>query len=142
VWNHDELIRHNLIVFNRDAQLWGWFDVKDNRHWPAEGRSGNSAGPTAETKPGDITEAHAAKTPNGQPQGLTLENLRLRFEDNFYFAAPGHGWFKWGTTWARHKSYTDLSEFEADLGVDTGSRVLDPSFADLLNWISDSFRRP
>jgi parallel beta-helix repeat protein len=36
VWNHDEEIRGNIIVFNRDAQIWGWFDVKDNRHWPVD----------------------------------------------------------------------------------------------------------
>ena len=41
VWNHDQLIRQNIIVLNRDAQVWGWFDVKDGRHWPGGG-SGTS----------------------------------------------------------------------------------------------------
>ena len=35
VWNHDQTISHNIIAYNRDAQIWGWFDMKDNRHWPA-----------------------------------------------------------------------------------------------------------
>ena len=26
MWNHDHLILHNLIVLNRDAQVWGWFE--------------------------------------------------------------------------------------------------------------------
>jgi hypothetical protein len=82
VWIHDELIRHNIIAFNRDAQIWGWFDVKDNRHWPAAAK-------------GDIQEAKAseASTPGEQVHQppLSLEQLRLRFEQNVYFAAPGQG---------------------------------------------------
>ncbi len=129
VWNHDQLIRHNLIVLNRDAQVWGWFDVKDNRHWPAGSAATNQS---AATKPGDMAGAYTAKTTEGQPQGLTLETLRLRFENNVYFAASGRGWFKWGPTWARHKSYASLSEFQSDLRIDSGSEALDPGFADML----------
>lgn len=132
VWNHDELIRHNLIVLNRDAQVWGWFDVKDNRHWPAGSAPASQTGATAAAKPGDIAEAYEAKNDEGQPQGLTLEKLGLRFENNAYFAAPGQGWFKWGPSWARHQSYAGLSGFQSDLGLDAGSQVLDPGFADLL----------
>lgn len=129
VWNHDQLIRNNLIVLNRDAQIWGWFDVKDNRHWPAGKLSTNSAATGA--RPTDIAVAYGAKTIAGQPQGLTLEKLRLRFENNVYFASPGRGWFKWGTTWGRHQSFADLREFEAGLGIDSGSGMVDPGFADV-----------
>ena len=27
VWNHDEVIRDNLIANNRTAQVQGWFDI-------------------------------------------------------------------------------------------------------------------
>jgi parallel beta-helix repeat protein len=131
VWNHDQLIRHNLIVLNRDAQVWGWFDMKDNRHWPVSRAPANQAEAAVIAKPGDSAGAYAAKTSEGQPQGLTLEKLRLRLERNVYFAAPGQGWFKWGTTWARHQSYAGLSEFQSDLGIDADSQVLDPGFADV-----------
>ena len=43
----------------------------------------------------------------------------------------GQGWFEWGVTWGRHKSYPKLGDFQADLGIDKGSRVLDPGFANL-----------
>lgn len=109
VWNHDELIRNNIIAFNRDAQIWGWFDVKDERHWPA-GRQ---------------------RIETDSKSKWNLENLKLRFEDNIYFAAPGQGEFRWGTTWARHRNYATLEEFRSELKIDAGSRVLDPSFADL-----------
>ena len=131
VWNHDQLIRRNLIALNRDAQVWGWFDMKDNRHWPASNMPTNQRGAAVTAKPGDIAGAYAPKTSEGQPQGLTLERLRLRFENNVYFAGPGQGWFKWGTSWARHKYYTALSEFQSDLGIDANSQVLDPGFVDL-----------
>lgn len=132
VWNHDQLIRRNLIVLNRDAQVWGWFDMKDNRHWPASSAPTNQTGAAVIAKPGDIAGAYTAKTSEGQPQDLTLEKLRLRFENNVYFAAPGQGWFKWGPTWERHKTYPSLREFQSNLGIDADSQVLDPGFADLL----------
>jgi hypothetical protein len=135
VWNHDQLIRQNIIVLNRDAQVWGWFDVNDGRHWPGA----NTGTHSAAAKPGDRPGASTATPDDGQPQGLTLEKLRLQFEKNLYFAAPGRGWFRWGPTWARHKSYAGLSEFQSDLKVDTHSQVLDPGFADVRRW---DFRLP
>jgi hypothetical protein len=89
------------------------------------------------TKPGDLAGWHSANTRDGQPQGLTLEKLRLRFDNNIYFAAPGQGWFKWGPTWTRHKSFASLSEFQSELGIDSGGRVTDPEFAD---WFQLDFR--
>src|ERR1019366_5814161 len=35
IWNHDQVVRHNVFAYNRDAQLRGWFDTNDERHWPA-----------------------------------------------------------------------------------------------------------
>ena len=131
IWNHDELIRHNIIALNRDAQIWGWFDMKDGRQWPAKAAEGQPAPASNASKPGDIAGAYAAKNSNGQPEGLSLEKLRLRFEDNVFFAEPGQGWFEWGVTWGRHKSYARLSDFQAELGIDQGSRVTEPGFANL-----------
>jgi hypothetical protein len=124
---------HKFVTWN--PTLWGWFDVKDDRHWP----SGSAGTNQAAAKPGDLPGAPNAMTNEGQPQGLTLETLRLQFENNVYFAAPGQGWFKWGPTWARHKSYAGLSEFQSDLNLDTTSQVLDPGFADVRRW---GFRLP
>lgn len=131
VWNHDQVIRHNLLIRNRDAQIWGWFDMKDGRHWPAGGQGANALSGSVEGKPGDIAGAYTAKDERGQPRGLTLEQLRLRFEDNVYFAAPGQGWFGWGPTWTRHQRYSDRKAFQSELRIDTGGRVDDPPFADV-----------
>lgn len=112
VWNHDELVRRNIIAFNRDAQIWGWFDVADDRAWPAGGVTAKSGA--------------AASAP-----GFSLRSLDLHFEQNLYFAAPGQGWFAWGPTWRRHQRYADLTAFQTELGIDSGSRAIDPGFIDL-----------
>jgi hypothetical protein len=131
IWNHDQLIQHNVIACNRDAQIWGWFDVKDNRHWPAgKAADTKSTEANAGAKPGDIAAAYGAKDNGALPQGLNLEQLRLSFVENVYFAAPGQKWFEWGVTWGKHESYSSLTDFQAELGIDTRSRALDPDFAD------------
>jgi Right handed beta helix region/Chondroitinase B len=110
IWNHDETITRNIIAFNRDAQVWGWFDMNDGRQWPATANPQNR---------------------QDQTQVLNLEKLRLNFVNNVYFARPGQGWFEWGVSWGRHKSYSNLSDFQADLGIDKDSRALAPDFANL-----------
>jgi parallel beta-helix repeat protein len=131
IWNHDETIRRNIIALNRDAQVWGWFDMKDDRHWPAKSMEHPPDHARSTAKPADIAGAYTAKDRDGHPQGLTLEKLRLSFVENVYLAEPGQGWFEWGVNWGRHKSYAKLSDFQADLGIDLGGRVFDPGFAKL-----------
>jgi hypothetical protein len=112
------VIRHNLIMLNRDAQVWGWFDVNDQRHWPA------STSPSAEA-----TDAQAGTNGAKEPKDLSLQTLRLKFENNVYYASPNQGWFNWGVTWKPHKKYRNVSEFQTALGLDTGSQVFNPEFA-------------
>jgi hypothetical protein len=123
IWNHDEIIRHNVIALNSDAQIWGWFDTRDSRNWPSP-----------EKRVAAETNLASATDPK---QPLTLENLRLRFEANDYFAAPSHGMIEWGTTWGRHKSYPTLADFQSELGIDRQSSVLDPAFS---NFSARDFR--
>jgi len=80
--------------------------MNDQRHWPIRKQK---------------------DTAGAQPE-LSLEKLNLRFADNVYFAAPGQGAFNWGTSWGRHESYPALEEFRASLGIDTGSRMIEPRF--------------
>jgi parallel beta-helix repeat protein len=117
VWNHDQLIRQNIIVLNRDAQIWGWFDMNDNRHWPA----------------GEKNSSPTESATNTASQGLSLEKLRLRFDKNVYFAAPGQGWVNWGTAWGNHTNYASLADFQSSLSIDTDSKALDPGFSDTLD---------
>jgi parallel beta-helix repeat protein len=104
VWNHDQTIRHNVLAFNRDAQVWGWFDTSDNRHWPA--------GKPAEGKNERKEEGKNA-----------LEDLKLTFESNLYSPNSGQDLFNWGVTWKKHKQYANLDELHKDLSVDQGSAL-------------------
>ncbi|HTL16688.1 MAG TPA: right-handed parallel beta-helix repeat-containing protein [Patescibacteria group bacterium] len=110
IWNHDELIAHNIIAFNRDAQVWGWFDTTDGRQWPA-----------------------ASKGHSDNPNTLSLEQLKIQFDNNVYFAGPGQGSFEWGVTWGLHKSYPTLDEFRSELKIDRGGSFIDPGFVDPLS---------
>ena len=105
VWNHDQVIRHNVIAYNRDAQTQGWFDISDNRHWPA--RDGRA-----------------------EPDGLTLGKLSLGLKDNLYWADPGQGLFNWGVTWKEHKEYRQLDDVRDALNLEQGSRTVELVFKD------------
>lgn len=97
VWNHDQVVRRNILAFNRDAQVWGWFDIADERHWP--------------------------RTMQANGQNLSLDDLHLTFENNLYGPGPGQGLFHWGVTWKKHKKYDDLSDVQEELSLAQGSKI-------------------
>ena len=129
VWNHDQAVRANVLAYNRDAQVWGWFDVPDGRHWPeairrtlkgAEGRP-----------PADIAADYAARDLKGQPTDLVLDRLRLTHTGNLFFAAPGQGLFNWGARWRHCRRYESLEKVREELSLEAGSVTADPGFADI-----------
>ena len=105
VWNHDEVIRNNVIAYNRDAQTWGWFDISDDRLWPVQGKDSNA-------------------------NDLSLEKLKLTLRDNLYFAGPGEELFNWGVTWKKNKRYQSLEQVWQELGLEQGSKLAEPAFND------------
>ncbi|MHC4438195.1 MAG: hypothetical protein ACYS3S_12610 [Planctomycetota bacterium] len=105
VWNHDHIVRNNVIALNRDAQTWGWFDISDNRHWPAQGNNSNA-------------------------DGLSLEKLALTLRDNLYYAGPGAELFNWGVTWMKNKRYNNLEQVQEELGLEHGSRITEFAVSD------------
>jgi hypothetical protein len=105
VWNHDHVIRNNVIALNRDAQTWGWFDISDDRHWPSRGSDGNA-------------------------DGLSLEKLKLTLRDNLYFAGPGAELFNWGVTWEKNKRYQSLEQVREELGLEQGSKLAEFEVSD------------
>jgi hypothetical protein len=98
VWNHDNIVRNNVIALNRDAQTWGWFDISDDRHWPSQDSDGNT-------------------------DGLSLEKLKLTLRENLYFAAPGAELFNWGVTWKKNKRYQSLEQVQEELGLEQDSKL-------------------
>lgn len=136
VWNHDQVIRHNVLADNRDAQTWGWFDVLDERHWPAAMQEKKAdAGQAAQ----DQAKAYSAKDKNGQPVGLSLEKLHLVFTGNLYTPGDGGGLFHWGVSWRRNKAYSSLASVQRELGLEQGSVTAPFAFAD---YLTCDFRVP
>ena len=137
IWNHDQFMRNNVIAYNRDAQSWGWFDMSDGRHWPAELR------PPAAVKPPrpdqDVAGAYTAKNDRGQPTGLTLPQLKLNHGENLYFASTGQGLFNWGVAWGFNKKYKTLPDVQKELALEQGSETADPGFA---SYLTRDFRVP
>jgi hypothetical protein len=136
VWNHDQVIRNNVLAYNRDAQTWAWFDVPDERHWP----------PALQQKPADLKQgepkAESGKMDldgNGWPVNLTLDRMNLTLAGNLYDAAPGQALFRWGCTWRHNKSYETLAEVSRELGLEQGSRAASFVFAD---YLTRDFRVP
>jgi len=109
VWNHDQTIRHNVLAYNRDAQVWGWFDVADERHWPKSMQS--------------ATRPSAEKSPPAT--SLSLEDLKLTFESNLYCPGPGQDLFNWGVTWKKCRRYANLDSLRQELAMDQGSAVVE-----------------
>lgn len=128
VWNHDQTVRNNVIAYNRDAQTWGWFDVNDERHWPAALQEKKSERGKAGA---DVAAGYGAGDDKGQPAGLSLEKLKIVFSNNLY-AIEGQELFHWGTTWKRIKRYADLDAVRAELGLEQGSRCEAFAFSDTL----------
>lgn len=133
VWNHDELIRCNLIAFNRDAQVAGWFAVDDRRHWPGGVAGAEDPKPARTEQAADLAADYVAKTAADQPRNLTLEKLHLRLEDNVYYAAPGQRMVQWGPLWTEHKWFESVAAFRAALDIERGGQTIEPAFVDLLS---------
>jgi hypothetical protein len=123
IWNHDERISNNVFALNRDAQVWGWFDIDDGRHWPAalqiaaEKEKGKAAR--------DLAAGYQARDKVGAPSGLTLETLKITFDNNLYDARTWQGLFHWGAEWKRHKQYANLGELRAELKFERAGLAVD-----------------
>jgi hypothetical protein len=106
VWNHDEVIRQNVLAYNRDAQTWGWFDVDDQRHWPTA----------------------LQKKSNATSRPLSLEGLKLSFSQDVYAVHGAQGLFNWGVTWKPHQQYRSLDDVRRELQLEKESVVAPVAF--------------
>jgi hypothetical protein len=137
VWNHDQVIRNNLIAHNRDAQTWGWFATGDGRLWPRslfEEKTGKPA-PEPLALPAGTDLDRLDKT----PVGMTLEDLRLNLTGNLYAAKPGQRLYVWGCGWDPHEVYADLPAVHRALALESGSQLVQVQFAD---WTTLDLRVP
>ena len=120
VWNHDQKIHHNVFAWNRDAGVWGWFDIPDESLWP---RAMHEAKLSADkVAPGDMAANYVAKA-NDKPQNLALEDLKFQFSNNLYAPGDNGGLFNWGAAWKRNRKYLQLAEVNKELKLEQNSVV-------------------
>lgn len=113
-----ETISHNVIAYNREAQIAGWFAVGDERHWPRAMQASDDA---------------------ARQEGISLETLNIRLRGNVYAVADAQPLILWGPIWMRHTVYSDLQKVRAELHLDQGGRVAGMQFA---NYAQRNFRVP
>lgn len=129
VWNHDQAIQNNVFAYNLDAAVWGWFDVNDERHWPAKMQEKKAENTQAAQ---DIAKLYGAKNDQGQPVALTLKKLNIKFDNNLYAVAENQGVFNWGTAWKRNKKYLNLGNLRRELGFEPNGLLEPFEFPDYL----------
>jgi hypothetical protein len=140
IWNHDQVIRHNVLAYNDAWQVGAWFDVTDGRHWPRAMRAQFQKGDNAQrANDADIAKEYLAKDSEGQPVGLGLEELNFDFRNNLYALSGSQGLIQWGAPWRDHRCYSDLNVCQRELSLETGSRVAAITFAD---YLTRDFRVP
>lgn len=147
VWNHDQLIRSNVLAYNRDAQAWGWFDVHDQRMWPAKLQEAVAAPAQAAAAPQpDFAGEYKVKDKAAEEKaifgGMSLENLKIRFENNFYArdrSDAGSSLLNWGTQWKRNRKYQSFTDLRAELGFEKTGQ--EGEFA-MRDYLTRDFRLP
>ncbi len=139
VWTHDEMIRHNVLADNSDAQMWGWFDDDDERQWPKKMHAFGERERPNYMSPTDFEHHVQAERDAGVPTGLSLETLHIVMADNLYDTSDGQSLFHWGTTWLRHRDYDDLASVRRELALEQGSVTAPFRFG---NFGSYDFRVP
>ena len=139
VWTHDEIVRHNVLADNSDAQFWGWFDDDDERQWPKRMHTFGERERPNYMSQADFDQHRQAERDAGVPAGLSLETLHVTLADNLYDAPDGQSLFHWGTTWLRHRDYSDLASVRAELSLEGGSVAAPFRFGD---FAARDFRLP
>jgi hypothetical protein len=129
IWNHDQIIRNNVLAYNRDAQTWGWFDSQDQQ-WPRSMQKNADAVGNSGKAVENIAAKYVPDDTKNYPQGMSLETLNIKFQHNFYAVTDGEELFNWGTAWHMNQRYPTLDAVRKELNLEQGSVIGDFNFAD------------
>lgn len=123
VWNHDEVIRNNIIASNHDAQTRGWFGVGDRRLWPKRVQKQEDRKDEEDLRNGTIEYVPVEK--------ISLEDLHLDMSHNIYATQDDQPLFIWGASWLPHVTYSSIAAVQHALKLEEGSRVTRLPFRDI-----------
>jgi len=131
IWNQDHVVKNNIFAYNNEAQIGGWFDVADARHWPRVFQVEMLPTRSRGTFPYDDRTAPYQATEGEEPLGRSFETLGLSHENNFFAKGENQKLYMWGVPWQKHRFYSAIENVRKDLpDFENGTRegVLD--FAD------------
>ena len=115
IWNQDHVVTNNIFAYNNEAQVGGWFDVADVRHWPRKLQSEFVSPRAAESvSRNERTDPYQAKDGN-EPLGRSFETLNIKHENNFFAKMDNQKLYMWGVPWSKHRYYDTLENVQTDL---------------------------
>jgi hypothetical protein len=131
IWNHDEVVRHNVFVNNTRAQVnFGINGINANRQVPKRLLGSKalvkSAVLTDETR---LAQEYMDKMAVSGQGPLYLELLNFVINGNVYWGGDNVPLMRWGTL----LTYQNLADLRAGAGFEKDGAVLDPQFADWKN---------
>jgi hypothetical protein len=122
IWNQNIKVRNNVFAYNRDAQVWAWFETGDARYWPVALQSVMGYKPGTDKGLLDNADDYKAKDRQGVPDDLSLEKLNLQFSNNVLSPSNAGALWNWGLPWfGKIRRYTELNEMRRELNIDKGS---------------------
>ena len=127
IWNHDEVIRKNVMAYNVRGQLKGWVN-RNGRMLPVSMQKTPQGTKPAEPKE-DMSKDYQARDEKGQPVGLSLEKLNIKIDENMYWGDSYPDLLLWGDA----MKFQSLNNVRTDLNFETGGQIIDPQFADWKN---------
>jgi hypothetical protein len=111
IWNQNIKVRNNVFAYNRDAQVWAWFETGDARYWPVALQSVMGYKPGTDKGLLDNADDYKAKDRQGVPDDLSLEKFNLQFSNNVLSPSNAGALWNWGLPWfGKIRRYTALDE--------------------------------
>lgn len=124
IWNHNEVVKNNVMAFNKNSQVRGAFLNKIERMVPTALQKKQAESQRVDSMVLAAIE-YQAKDEEGQPIGLSLEKLNIRVDNNVYWADTISTLYQWPEI-----RYKTLDEVRKDLKFEENGIVADPKFAD------------
>jgi Right handed beta helix region/Chondroitinase B len=114
VWDHDSTIRNNIIAWNSENQIGGWFDNDPAYYWP-KAMQEEALKPLPGKAAADMAAAYKAAEAAGRPADLTLEGLNLQVTGNLFATLDRQQVCQWGTSWRFHRIWKTAAQTAAQL---------------------------
>lgn len=127
IWNHNEVVKNNILAFNHNSQVRGAFLNKIERMVPAALQKRETGSHSIDPMV-LAAKDYQARDEQGQPVGLSLEKLNIKVDNNFYWGGTVPDLYQWGDL-----KFQTLDQVKENLKFEENGKIIDPQFADWKN---------